>query len=175
MTRVLQGMGGAMLSPVGRLILLRSFPKEELARAMAYVAIPALIGPTVGPVLGGFITTYFNWRWIFYVNIPVGLIGIALALRYTEDFRATAPSRFDLRGFIIVGVGLATLQFGFENVGRHVLPPAAIVASFAAAAWRWACSAGTCAGIPIRCWTWGCSASGRFASARWRAGSAAPG
>jgi len=97
------------------------------------VAIPALIGPTVGPVLGGFITTYFNWRWIFYVNIPVGLIGIALALRYTEDFRATTPSRFDLRGFVILGIGLATLQFGFENVGRHVLPPAAIAASFAAA------------------------------------------
>ena len=133
-TRVLQGMGGAMLSPVGRLILLRSFPKEELARAMAYVAIPALIGPTVGPVLGGFITTYFNWRWIFYVNIPVGVVGIALALRYTEDFRATAPSRFDLRGFLIVGFGLASLQFGFENIGRHVLPPAAIAASFAAAA-----------------------------------------
>ncbi len=132
-TRVLQGMGGAMLSPVGRLILLRSFPKEELARAMAYVAMPALIGPTVGPVLGGFITTYFNWRWIFYVNIPVGLIGIALALRYTEDFRASAPSRFDLRGFIIVGIGLATLQFGFENIGRHVLPPTAIAASFVVA------------------------------------------
>jgi EmrB/QacA subfamily drug resistance transporter len=132
-TRVLQGMGGAMLSPVGRLILLRSFPKEELARAMAYVAIPALIGPTVGPVLGGFLTTYFNWRWIFYVNIPVGLIGIALALRFVEDFRATTPSRFDLRGFIIVGIGLATLQFGFENVGRHVLAPAAIAVTFAAA------------------------------------------
>lgn len=134
LTRVLQGMGGAMLSPVGRLILLRSFPKSDLARAMAYVAIPALIGPTVGPVLGGFITTYFNWRWIFYVNIPVGLIGIALALRYTEDFRATTQSRFDLRGFIIVGLGLATLQFGFENVGRHVLPPWVIAVSFAVAA-----------------------------------------
>ena len=133
-TRVLQGIGGAMLSPVGRLILLRSFPKEDLARAMAYVAIPALIGPTVGPVLGGFITTYFNWRWIFYVNIPVGLIGITLALRYTEDFRATKQSRFDLRGFIIVGIGLATLQFGFENVGRHVLPPSVIAMSFVAAA-----------------------------------------
>lgn len=132
-TRVLQGMGGAMLSPVGRLILLRSFPKSDLARAMAYVAIPALIGPTVGPVLGGFITTYFNWRWIFYVNIPVGLIGIALALRYTEDFRATTQSRFDLRGFVIVGIGLATLQFGFENVGRHVLPPSVIAVSFAIA------------------------------------------
>jgi EmrB/QacA subfamily drug resistance transporter len=133
-TRILQGMGGAMLSPVGRLILLRSFPKEDLARAMAYVAIPALIGPTVGPVLGGFITTYFNWRWIFYVNIPVGCIGIALALRYVEDFRATTRSRFDLRGFLIVGVGLATLQFGFENIGRHVLPPAVIAAVFTAAA-----------------------------------------
>jgi EmrB/QacA subfamily drug resistance transporter len=133
LTRILQGMGGAMLSPVGRLILLRSFPKEDLARAMAYVAIPALIGPTVGPVLGGFITTYFNWRWIFYVNIPVGLIGIALALRYTEDFRATMQSRFDLRGFLIVGIGLATLQFGFENVGRHVLPPWVIAVSFCVA------------------------------------------
>lgn len=132
-TRVLQGMGGAMLSPVGRLILLRSFPKSDLARAMAYVAIPALIGPTVGPVLGGFITTYFNWRWIFYVNIPVGLIGIALALRYTEDFRATTQSRFDMRGFVIVGIGLATLQFGFENIGRHVLPNSIVAVSFVVA------------------------------------------
>jgi EmrB/QacA subfamily drug resistance transporter len=133
LTRVLQGIGGAMLSPVGRLILLRSFPKSELATAMAYVAIPALIGPTVGPVLGGFITTYFNWRWIFYVNIPVGLIGIALALRYTQDFRASTQGSFDMRGFVIVGIGLATLQFGFENVGRHVLPGWVIALSFGVA------------------------------------------
>ena len=84
-TRILQGLGGAMMTPVGRLILLRSFPKEALVQAMTYVTIPALIGPTMGPLIGGFLTTYASWRWIFYINIPIGLIGITLAVRYIGD------------------------------------------------------------------------------------------
>src|ERR1700733_13657293 len=81
-TRVLQGFGGAMMTPVGRLILLRSFPKDALVTAMSYVTMPALIGPTMGPIVGGFLTTYVSWRWIFYINIPIGIAGIIMALRY---------------------------------------------------------------------------------------------
>src|SRR5579859_4418058 len=109
-TRVLQGFGGAMMTPVGRLIVLRSFPKDALVTAMSYVTMPALIGPTLGPIIGGFLTTYVSWRWIFYINIPIGIAGIVLALRYLENFRAQKPPRFDFTGFLVAGCGLAFLE-----------------------------------------------------------------
>jgi EmrB/QacA subfamily drug resistance transporter len=120
-TRVLQGFGGAMMTPVGRLILLRSFPKDGLVTAMSYVTMPALIGPTMGPIIGGFLTTYVSWRWIFYINIPIGLVGIALALRYIENIRMPTPPRFDFRGFLILGTGLALLELSIESLGRHLI------------------------------------------------------
>jgi EmrB/QacA subfamily drug resistance transporter len=116
--RALQGLGGAMMTPVGRLILLRSFPRRELVTAMTYMTLPAIIGPVIGPLLGGFLTTYTSWRWIFYVNLPFGLIGIVLALRYVEEFRDEAITKFDFAGFLMVGCGVALLQFGMENIGR---------------------------------------------------------
>ncbi|HWK47051.1 MAG TPA: DHA2 family efflux MFS transporter permease subunit [Stellaceae bacterium] len=119
-TRVLQGFGGAMMTPVGRLILFRSFPKEGLITAMTYMTIPALIGPTLGPVIGGLLTTYASWRWIFYVNIPIGAIGMALALRFIDQVREPSPSRFDFIGFGILGTGLALLQFAIESLVRPV-------------------------------------------------------
>jgi EmrB/QacA subfamily drug resistance transporter len=131
--RVLQGIGGAMMNPVGRLILLRSFPKQELMRAMAFMSLPALIGPTMGPIVGGFLTTYVSWRWIFYINIPIGMLGIALALRHFEDFRAALIPRFDFLGFAIAGLGLALLELGIEYLGRSVIPAAAEAGIFAAA------------------------------------------
>src|SRR5215471_14374684 len=115
--RVLQGFGGAMMTPVGRLILLRSFPRSDLVSAMNWMTIPAMIGPTVGPIVGGFVTTYFSWRGIFYLNLPIGILGVVLALWLMEDFRAPAPTRFDLRGFFIAGAGLALLELAIENVG----------------------------------------------------------
>jgi EmrB/QacA subfamily drug resistance transporter len=121
-TRVLQGFGGAMMTPVGRLVLLRSFPRSQLVTAMTYMTLPAIIGPTIGPVLGGLLTTYATWRWIFYVNIPIGMLGILLALRFFEDSAVARPAPFDIRGFLLCGSGLALLQFGLENVGRPVLP-----------------------------------------------------
>jgi EmrB/QacA subfamily drug resistance transporter len=131
--RVLQGFGGAMMTPVGRLILLRSFPRSGLVSAMNWMTIPAMIGPTVGPVVGGFLTTYLSWRAIFYLNLPIGIAGVVLALLLIEDFRAPAPTRFDLRGFFIAGLGLALLELAIENVGRPMIPGPLGVVFFAAA------------------------------------------
>jgi EmrB/QacA subfamily drug resistance transporter len=120
--RVVQGFGGAMMTPVGRLILLRSFPRSDLVSAMNWMTIPAMIGPTVGPIVGGFLTTYLSWRAIFYLNLPIGVTGVGLTLWLIEDFRAPAPTRFDLRGFFIAGLGLALLELAIENVGRPMIP-----------------------------------------------------
>jgi EmrB/QacA subfamily drug resistance transporter len=132
-SRILQGFGGAMLTPVGRLILLRSFPRSDLVTAMTYVSIPAVLGPVIGPLAGGFITTYASWRWIFYVNIPFGLLGMLFAARFVQDSVQPRPERFDWPGFAICGLGLALLEFGIENVGRPVLPGILVAAVFAAA------------------------------------------
>ena len=120
--RVLQGLGGAMMNPVGRLILFRTFPKHELIRAMSWVAIPSMIGPTLGPLLGGIITTYADWRWIFLVNIPFGLAATLIAWRTVPNVRAPATARFDVPGFILVAAGLVALQIVLETAGRGDLP-----------------------------------------------------
>jgi len=91
--RALQGLGGAMMTPVGRLILLRTFPRDRIVTAMMYMSIPAMIGPTMGPVVGGFLATYASWRWIFYVNIPIGLVGILLVRRFIDEHREPPPAR----------------------------------------------------------------------------------
>jgi EmrB/QacA subfamily drug resistance transporter len=131
--RVLQGLGGAMMTPVGRLILLRSFPRSELVTAMTYMTLPAIAGPVIGPLLGGFLTTYLSWRWIFYVNLPFGIAGILLALRYVEDTRGESAVRFDFSGFLMIGCGLALVQFGMENIGRPVISRPAIIGVLLAA------------------------------------------
>ena len=124
--RVLQGVGGAMMTPVGRLILLRSFPKDQLITAMSYVSIPSLIGPTLGPLLGGLLTTYASWRWIFYVNIPFGILAILVSWFSVANVRGeTQRSRFDMTGFVICGLGLALIQFFLETVGRGEIGSAA--------------------------------------------------
>ncbi|MFT3762554.1 MAG: DHA2 family efflux MFS transporter permease subunit [Pseudoxanthomonas sp.] len=121
LARFLQGMGGAMMVPVGRLVLLRAIPKSELVQALSWLTIPALVGPVVGPPLGGFITTYFHWRWIFLINLPMGLVGIFLARKYIPQIReVVAP--LDWRGFALSGIGLAAAMFGFSTLGRHLMP-----------------------------------------------------
>ena len=105
--RVFQGVGGAMMVPVGRLVLLRTVEKSDLVNALAYLTVPALIGPVAGPPLGGFITTYFHWRWIFWINVPIGLVGVALTLRFIENIRERHVARFDFKGFALSGAGLA--------------------------------------------------------------------
>src|SRR3981081_1315340 len=101
--RIVQGFGGAMMTPVGRLVLLRSIDKSALVNAMAWVTVPALVGPVIGPPLGGFITTYLSWHWIFLINIPIGLLGIFMALRYIDPIRSEDPERFDLYGLVLAG------------------------------------------------------------------------
>ncbi len=121
--RVFQGLGGAMMVPVGRLVLLRSTPKAEMVNALAYLTVPALIGPIAGPPLGGFITTYFDWRWIFWINVPIGIVGIGLALRFIENVREHDVTPFDYKGFFLSGPGLLALIFGLTIIGNAILPP----------------------------------------------------
>lgn len=119
--RFLQGMGGAMMVPVGRLVILRSVSKTELVRALSYLTIPALIGPVIGPPLGGFITTYFHWRWIFFINIPISILGIWLATRYIENFKDPDVPPLDFQGFLYTAVGFSLLMMGLATAGRHLV------------------------------------------------------
>src|ERR671920_401708 len=100
-SRFIQGAGGAMMVAVGRLLLLRSVARSEVVQALATMTIPALIGPIIGPPLGGFITEYFHWRWIFFINIPIGLLGIALAIRYIPNIREEDTPPLDVVGFLL--------------------------------------------------------------------------
>lgn len=118
-SRVVQGMAGAMMVPVGRIILLRTVPKEDLLRAMSFLSLPALVGPIIGPPLGGFLITYASWHWIFLINIPIGLIGIALVLRYVAEIRDTEKPRLDFIGFVLSAICVSALVTAFEGIGRH--------------------------------------------------------
>ena len=132
--RIIQGAGGAMMIPVGRIVLLRTAAKSEIVAAMAWLTTPALIGPVLGPPLGGLIVTYLSWRWIFDINIPIGILGILLASRYIEDVREPPTSRFDLLGLLLSAVALACLMFGFETIGRGVVEAWVSLTSFAVGA-----------------------------------------
>lgn len=121
--RVLQGLGGAMMVPVGRLVLLREIPKAELVGAMAFVTIPALVAPIIGPPLGGLIVTYAAWQWIFLINLPVGVLGFVLVSRYIPNVRGELRAPLDLAGWWLIGGGLGGLVFGLESLGKHVVAP----------------------------------------------------
>lgn len=124
--RIVQGCGGAMMAPVGRLALMRSVERSELVRALAWLTIPALIGPMLGPPVGGFISTYFHWRWNFWINVPIGLAGMVLVSLYIGEFRQENPAKFDSRGFLLSAISLSSLIFGLTVLGRGFIPvPAA--------------------------------------------------
>ena len=130
--RIVQGFGGAMMVPVGRLVLMRSVPRSELVRALAYLTFPALIGPVLGPPVGGFIATYFHWRWIFWINVPFGAAGVVLATLFIDNIREQEVPPFDWKGFLLSGFGLSVLIFGLTVAGRSNLPPLAVVGMIAA-------------------------------------------
>jgi len=121
--RVLQGLGGAMMVPVGRLILLRSVPQSQMVSAMVWFTVPPVIGRMMGPLFGGFIVTLTSWRWIFFVNIPFGLLAVLLAQSFIEDTEGTtAPVPFDIRGFLLLAFGLCTLLGALETAGKALAP-----------------------------------------------------
>ena len=122
LARIVQGMGGAMMTPVGRLVLLRTTPKPELLSAMAWLTLPAIMGPLLGPPLGGFIATFFDWRWIFWINVPVGIIGILLVTFFIENVKDGPARPMDFVGFALSGIGLSGLVFGFSVLGQNMLP-----------------------------------------------------
>ncbi|MGA2894700.1 MAG: DHA2 family efflux MFS transporter permease subunit [Xanthobacteraceae bacterium] len=126
--RIVQGMGGAMMTPVGRLIMVRSIDKKLLVNAMSLVTMPALIGPICGPPLGGFITTYASWHWIFLINVPIGLVGVALASRYIANVRVEHHDPFDFVGFVLSALAIAGLAFGLSAMGLEFLPPGIVAA-----------------------------------------------
>lgn len=125
--RVLQGFGGAMMVPVGRLTLVRAFAKSELVRIMSFVAIPALIGPMLGPIGGGLIVRYLHWRYIFFLNIPIGIAGLILVYLHLPDYKERRSHPLDLIGLILFGSGIALLSYVLEIFGEHLLSSREIV------------------------------------------------
>jgi EmrB/QacA subfamily drug resistance transporter len=119
--RILQGCGGAMMVPVGRLTLVRTFAKSELIRTMSFVSIPGLIGPMLGPIAGGLIVAYFHWRVIFFVNLPIGFAGLYLVYRHLPDYREERTTPLDLIGLVLFGSGIALLSYVLEVFGEHTL------------------------------------------------------
>jgi EmrB/QacA subfamily drug resistance transporter len=120
--RVVQGIGGAMMVPVGRLVILKTVPKSQLVGSLAWLTVPALIGPVIGPPVGGFITTYFSWPWIFWINIPVGILGFVLATLFIPDLREETRVDFDVLGFVLSAFGLAFFMTGSTSIGLDLLP-----------------------------------------------------
>lgn len=120
--RLLQGLGGAMMMPVGRLAIIRTFPKAELLGAMNFVIIPALIGPLLGPTVGGLIVHLASWRVIFFINVPVGLVALYMVYHYMPDYRASERRPLDITGLILFSSGTAILSWLLEIFGEHTLP-----------------------------------------------------
>ena len=161
--RILQGVGAAMMMPVGRLAIVRTFPKAELLRAMNFVIIPALIGPLLGPTVGGLIVHWLSWRYIFFVNVPVGLVALWLAHRHMPDYRGDTKRPLDVVGLILFGSGAALLSWLLEIFGEHELDATSgalllllslglLAAYFCMRALR-----------RIRCCAWRCFGCARFA------------
>jgi EmrB/QacA subfamily drug resistance transporter len=130
--RFLQGIGGSMMTPVARLVLVRATARDRLVEAMAWLTVPALVGPLIGAPLGGFITTFFSWHWIFLVNLPIAAVGIALSWRFLPVIGTRETSRFDTTGFLLSGLACAGIVFGLSVISLPALPVAAGFAAFVA-------------------------------------------
>lgn len=120
--RVIQGLGGALMMPVGRLVVLRAYPRTELVRIMSFITLPGLLGPLIGPTLGGWLVEAASWHWIFLINLPVGLLGCWAAMRYMPDLRGPQRSRFDTPGFLLFGAAMLLITVALEGLGELNLP-----------------------------------------------------
>ncbi len=121
-SRFLQGVGGSMMTPIARLVLLRVTPRNELVSAMAWLTIPGLIGPLTGPPVGGFLTTYLSWHWIFWINVPIGVIGILLASRFLPKSEPRIPRPIDFLGFFLCGIAFSGIIFGLSVISLPAIP-----------------------------------------------------
>lgn len=135
--RILQGIGGAMMVPVGRLVVLRTTPKEKLAKTIALITWPGLVAPIIGPPLGGFLTTYFSWQWVFILNIPLGLLGVMLVCRYIQNEHASDCRPLDWLGFLLTSLMLANAIITLEEIGKHGLTLEIVYYSVATALFCW--------------------------------------
>jgi len=128
--RMIQGVGGSLMTPVGKLALIKTFPKKELLKAMNFAIIPALIGPVLGPLVGGYLVDYLSWHWIFLINIPMGILGIALSLKYMPDYKSPIID-FDLKGFLIFAAASLLLSISLELFGNtvHITPVLVVLLS----------------------------------------------
>lgn len=122
MARVVQGLGGALMMPVGRLVVLRAYPRSDLVRVLGFVTIPGLLGPLIGPTLGGWLVQYASWHWIFLINLPVGQLGCIAVLRLMPDLRGPERSRFDSTGFLLFGAAMVLITIALEGLGELQLP-----------------------------------------------------
>ena len=122
--RVVQGVGGSLLLPVGRLAVLRAYPRAELLKVLSFVTIPGLVGPLLGPPLGGWLVEVATWHWVFLINLPVGVIGVFASLRYMPDLRGAVGQRFDWPGFVMFSLGLVLVSLGLQGLGEHAFSAA---------------------------------------------------
>lgn len=120
--RIIQGLGGALMMPVGRLVVLRAYPRTELVRIMSFITLPGLLGPLIGPTLGGWLVEYTSWHWIFLINLPVGVLGCWAAFRFMPDLRGPERTRFDLAGFLLFGAAMLLITMALEGLGELHLP-----------------------------------------------------
>ena len=122
-SRFLQGVGGSMMTPIARLVLVRATPRNELVAAMAWLTVPALMGPLTGPPVGGFLTTYLSWHWIFWINVPIGIAGIVAVTIFLPKIETRTPRPVDFPGFVLAGVAFSGIMFGLSVISLPALPP----------------------------------------------------